>query len=42
MIMHKNPNHGQHLHEKVALYDEMAIVVGKDLTTRTFAKIFVD
>lgn len=38
----KNPGHDKYIHNKIELYDEMAIVVGKDLATGSFAKSFVD
>lgn len=38
----KNPGHDKYIHNKIELYDEMAVVVGKDLTTGSFAKSFVD
>ncbi|XP_071928355.1 uncharacterized protein [Coffea arabica] len=38
----KNPGHDKYIQNKIELYDEMAVVVGKDLATGSFAKSFVD
>nr|XP_027076068.1 uncharacterized protein LOC113699922 [Coffea arabica] len=38
----KNPGHDKYIQNKIKLYDEMAVVVGKDLATGSFAKSFVD
>ncbi|CDP19744.1 unnamed protein product [Coffea canephora] len=38
----KNPGHDKYIDNKIELYDEMAVVVGKDLATGSFAKSFVD
>ncbi|XP_057478792.1 uncharacterized protein LOC130766113 [Actinidia eriantha] len=37
-----HPNHEQFLSKKIELYDEMALVVGKEMATRSFAKSFTD
>jgi len=37
-----NPKHEQYLNKKIEMYDEMAIVVGKDMATGSFAKSFND
>ena len=42
MITQKNPGHNKYIHNKIELYDEMAVVVEKDLGTGSFAKSFVD
>ena len=42
MITQKNPGHDKYIQNKIELYDEMAVVVGKDLATGSFAKSFVD
>ncbi|KAL3500331.1 hypothetical protein ACH5RR_039424 [Cinchona calisaya] len=34
----KNPSHDKYIHKKIDFYDEMALVVGKDMATGSFAK----
>nr|POE81998.1 hypothetical protein CFP56_61624 [Quercus suber] len=34
--------HAEYLNKKIEMYDELAIVVGKDLATGSFAKSYVD
>ncbi|XP_071929079.1 uncharacterized protein [Coffea arabica] len=41
-LQKKNSGHNKYIHNKIELYDEMAVVVGKDLATGSFAKSFVD
>jgi hypothetical protein len=37
-----HPKHEQFLNKKIEMYDEMAIVVGKDMATGSFSKSFAD
>ncbi|GAV62747.1 Myb_DNA-bind_3 domain-containing protein, partial [Cephalotus follicularis] len=37
-----HPQHEKYLNRKIEMYDEMALVVGKDMATGSFAKSFVD
>ncbi|GAB4853381.1 hypothetical protein Ancab_017559 [Ancistrocladus abbreviatus] len=37
-----HPTHDQYLNKKIDMYDEMAIVLGKDMARGDFAKSFVD
>ncbi|KAL3530625.1 hypothetical protein ACH5RR_009947 [Cinchona calisaya] len=41
-FMQKNPSHDKYIHKKIDFYDEMAVVVGKDMATRSFGKTFTD
>ena len=34
--------HAEYLNKKIEMYDELAIVVGKDMATNSFAKSYVD
>ena len=34
--------HAEYLNKKIEMYDELAIVVGKDMATSCFAKLYVD
>ncbi|KAL3501304.1 hypothetical protein ACH5RR_035753 [Cinchona calisaya] len=38
----KNPSHDKYIHKKIGFYDEMALVVGKDVVTGSFVKTFAD
>ncbi|KAL3516486.1 hypothetical protein ACH5RR_023388 [Cinchona calisaya] len=38
----KNPSHDKFIHKKIDFYDEMALVVGKDMATGSFGKTFTD
>ncbi|KAL3523256.1 hypothetical protein ACH5RR_016090 [Cinchona calisaya] len=38
----KNPTHDKYINKKIDMYNEMALVVGKDLATGSFAKGFTD
>ncbi|KAL3513007.1 hypothetical protein ACH5RR_025724 [Cinchona calisaya] len=38
----KNPTHDKYINKKIDMYNEMALVVGKDLATGSFAKGFID
>ncbi|KAL3518870.1 hypothetical protein ACH5RR_021459 [Cinchona calisaya] len=38
----KNPSLDKYIHKKIDFYDEMALVVGKDMATRSFGKTFAD
>ena len=38
--MHRK--HAEYLNKKIEIYDELAIVVGKDTATGSFSKLYVD
>ena len=37
-----HPNHDKYLNKKLDMYEAMSIVVGKNMTTRNYAKLYVD
>ncbi|KAL3498187.1 hypothetical protein ACH5RR_040919 [Cinchona calisaya] len=42
MLGRKNPTHDKYINKKIDMYNEMALVVDKDLATEIFAKGFID
>ncbi|CAK7340653.1 unnamed protein product [Dovyalis caffra] len=40
--MRAHPNHEKYLNKKIEMYNEMALVVGQDMATGSFAKSFTD
>jgi len=39
---HAHPNHDKYLNKKLEIYEAITIVVGKDMTTRNYAKSYAD
>lgn len=42
MYLQAHPNHEKYLNKKIKMYEEMTIVVEKDIATGLFAKSFID
>ena len=37
-LIQAHPSHANFLNKKIEMYDELALVVGKDMATRSFSK----